>query len=255
MNAKKEGCETGRSRARRVFVAGPGRGGEWSGLERADRNEASWLGDSFSSSTNHIPWGSGPVRKRAGNAPGDKNARPGIARFGERDGHSADPTAAATARSVRGPGGARKRSLAERGCRHWDGGGNKIGIPGRADTGRRSPRPSDDARRVATAGAFAPGAPNCDAPRGPSESRFRPETPARPLGGGLFFNGRPGMAHPVAHGFFISLDGPALWFLGTPAQGMQKATDMIGVIVHMETASNPLRHTRTGPQLGFKTSG
>jgi hypothetical protein len=30
---------------------------------------------------------------------------------------------------------------------------------------------------------------------------------------------------------------------------------MIGVIVHMETASNPLRHARTGPQLGFKTGG
>src|ERR1700686_3805966 len=30
---------------------------------------------------------------------------------------------------------------------------------------------------------------------------------------------------------------------------------MIGVIVHMEAASNPLRHTWTGPQLGFKTGG
>ena len=63
------------------------------------------------------------------------------------------------------------------------------------------------------------------------------------------------MAHPVANGFFIPLDGTALGFLGTPAQGMQKATDMIGVIVHLEAASNPLRHTRTGPQLGFKTGG
>jgi hypothetical protein len=36
---------------------------------------------------------------------------------------------------------------------------------------------------------------------------------------------------------------------------MQKATDMFGVIVHMEAAGNPPRHTRTGPQFGFKTGG
>jgi len=36
---------------------------------------------------------------------------------------------------------------------------------------------------------------------------------------------------------------------------MQKATDMIGVIVHLEAASNPLRHARTGPQLSFKPGG
>jgi len=69
---------------------------------------------------------------------------------------------------------------------------------------------------------------------------------------GFFLNSTSGTAHPTANGFFITLDGTALVFLGTPAQGMQKATDMIGVIVHLETASNPLRHARTGPQLSFK---
>ena len=98
-------------------------------------------------------------------------------------------------------------------------------------------------------------APNCGAPTGPSESRFHRETPAEHSGGGLFFNGTPGMAHPVANGFFIPLDGAALGLLGTPAQAMQEATDVIGVIVHMETASNPLRHTWAGPQFGFKTGG
>jgi hypothetical protein len=102
---------------------------------------------------------------------------------------------------------------------------------------------------------FAPAAPNGGAPTGPSESRFHRETPARRSGDGLFLNSTSGTAHPTANGFFITLDGTALALLGTPAQEMQKATDMIGVIVHLETASNPLRHARTGPQLSFKPGG
>ena len=91
--------------------------------------------------------------------------------------------------------------------------------------------------------------------RGHQKAAFIEKHAARHSRGGLFFNGTPGMAHPVANGFFIPLDGAALGFLGTPTQGMQKATHMIGVIVHLEATSNPLRHARTGPQLGFKTGG
>jgi hypothetical protein len=58
----------------------------------------------------------------------------------------------------------------------------------------------------------------------------------------------------MAHGLFVPLDGAALRLLGAPAQSMQEPTDMIRVIANAEAPADPLRHTRTGPQVGGKPS-
>ncbi len=176
-------------------------------------------------------------------------------RFGERGVHSSGPTAAARVRVVRGSSSAGRRSPGWRKCLPWDGGGNKSVAGDRAGTGRRWQRLSGDARRAATTAEFFLEAPNCGAPAEPSESRFHRETPARRSGAGLFFDGGPIVTHPVANRFFIPLDGLALGFLGTPAQSVQQTADMIRVIADPEAVRDPLRHPRTGPQVGFKSSG
>ena len=167
-------------------AAGRGRGDAWCGSVQADRSAAHWPEDSFSSSTTHIRRGSGPVRRRAENEPGGRGAWLGIGKSAERDARSADPTAAATALAARGPGSARRRLPAACGCRHGDGAGNKTAVRRRAGTARRSRRPFDDARPVATIAVFDHAAPNCGAPTAPSESRFHRETRAKRSAGGFF---------------------------------------------------------------------
>ena len=60
------------------------------------------------------------------------------------------------------------------------------------------------------------------------------------------------MLYPALDGVFIALDGPPLGLLGTPAQPMEQATDMIHMVVHTESFLDHLCYARTGPQVRVK---
>ncbi len=64
-----------------------------------------------------------------------------------------------------------------------------------------------------------------------------------------FFYMRPLRPPPLRDGFFISLPGALLGLLATPAEGVQNAPQVVGVIVHPESLADYLRHAARRPQI------
>ena len=189
----------------------------------------------------------GERRKCAGEA-----RSPGRPWSSWRDAHSADPTAEAKAPAVpdRGPSErqwpARHRPLAR------DTSENTAAL-GRAEEKHTGPpwrRPSCGGGHADTARGSGRKGPNCGAPVGPAESRFRPETPAKPSAGALFFNRGPNLFDPLPNSVFVPLDGFARGLLRAPVHGVQQPTYVIDVIAHAEAALDVLGHAGTGPQIG-----
>ncbi len=114
----------------------------------------------------------------------------------------------------------------------------------------RSARPRSDHAGRDTVRAFGRRAPNCGALAGPAESRFRPETPATPSAGALFFKRRPSLFDPLPNARFVALDGFARGLSWSPVHGVQQPTNVIDMIAHAEAAFDVLGDARTGPQVG-----
>ena len=95
--------------------------------------------------------------------------------------------------------------------------------------------------------------PKYGAPAGLTENRFRPETPATPSAGALFFNRGPNLLDPLPNSVFVPLDGFARRFLRAPVHGVQQSTNVIHVIAHTEAALDVLGDPRTGPQIGAES--
>ena len=100
---------------------------------------------------------------------------------------------------------------------------------------------------------LAAGSPSYGAPAGLTENRFRPETPATPSAGALFFNRGPNLLDPLPNSVFVPLDGFACRFLRAPVHGVQQSTNVIHVIAHTEAALDVLGDPRTGPQIGAES--
>ena len=65
---------------------------------------------------------------------------------------------------------------------------------------------------------------------------------------GLFFNGWPALALPVADGFFVALTGFADGPLRAPVECPQDLPDVAFVIAHAELVGDQTCHPQTGPQ-------
>ena len=171
------------------------------------------------------------------------------------DAHLADPTTKARGPVVpdRGPleklWPAWRRPLA----RGANGSTTALGRAREKHTGQQWRRPSRDAGHADTARASGRRGPNCGAPAGPAENRFRPETPATPSAGALFFKRGPNLLDPLPNSVFVALDSFARGFLRAPVHGVQQPTNVIDVIAHAEAALDMFGDARTGPQIGSES--